>query len=413
MRIEHWIYSVPLRLRSLLRRTRVEQELDEELQYHLEQKIEEYRAKGLSPRDARHAALRDMDGLTLRKEECRDARRINVLDHLAQDVRYGLRILAKSPAFTTVAVLTMALAIGANSVVFGVLNALILRPLNVPRAESLYTLQRSDEGLSGASYPDYLDMRDRNRSFESLAAYGFSEASLDTGGNPVRSWGVLVTGNYFETLGIQPHLGRLIQPSDEHGFDSAPYLVLSYAYWHSRFSGDPGIIGRAIRVNKHPYTVIGVAPPEFHGTLLFFYPDFYAPLVNAGQLEESNTLKVRAVRSVFMVMGHLKAGVPHAQAVGDLTGISAALAAAYPKECVAVTYKLARPGLYGDYLGRPVLAFVSGLMLLAGLILSPPAPISATSLPRGRPIGAARSRCGWPSARAGTASCGSCSLRPC
>ena len=263
----------------------------------------------------------------------------------------------------------MALAIGANSVVFGVLNALILRPLNVPRAESLYTLQRSDEGLSGASYPDYLDMRDRNRSFESLAAYGFSEASLDTGGNPVRSWGVLVTGQLLRCPG-NPAASGTPDPVVRRAWlrqRSLPRALIRVLA--QPFSGDPGIVGRAIRVNKHPYTVIGVAPAEFHGTLLFFYPDFYAPLVNAGQLEESNTLKVRAVRSVFMVMGHLKAGVPHAQAVAELNGIAADLAAAYPKECVAVTYKLARPGLYGDYLGRPVLAFVSGFDGARGPIL--------------------------------------------
>jgi hypothetical protein len=165
MRIEHWFYAVPLRLRSLFRRQRVDEELDEELQNHLERKIEEYIAQGLTPEQSRYAALRAMDGLTQRKEQCRDVRGVNAIENALQDIRYSVRILAKSPGFTTVAVMTLALAIGANTE----LNALILRPLNVPRAESLYAIERNR--LLWQSYPDYLDLRDRNRSFDGLAAY--------------------------------------------------------------------------------------------------------------------------------------------------------------------------------------------------------------------------------------------------
>src|SRR5947209_6978411 len=170
MRMEKWFYALPLRLRSVLRRHRVEQDLNEELRYHLELKTEEYMAQGLTPEESRQAALRAMDGLTQRKEECRDARRVNGIENTVRDIRYSLRVLAKSPGFTAVAVLTLALAIGANAVVFGMLNGLILRPLAVPRSETLWGIQRAN-GWGYQSYPDYLDLRDRNRSFDGLAAF--------------------------------------------------------------------------------------------------------------------------------------------------------------------------------------------------------------------------------------------------
>src|ERR1039457_1841236 len=167
MRIEQWFYVLPLRLRSLFRRQRVEQDLNEELQYHLEKKIEENIAQGLTPEESRHAALRAMDSLAQRQEECREARGVNGIENTVRDIRYSLRALRKSPGFTFVAVLTLALAIGANAVVFGILNALVLRPLNVPQAESFYGVQQKS-GWSYQSYPDYIDLCERNRSFDGL-----------------------------------------------------------------------------------------------------------------------------------------------------------------------------------------------------------------------------------------------------
>jgi predicted permease len=369
MRVEHWLYSIPLRLRSLFRRKQLEQELDEELQFHLEHKIEEHIAKGLSPEQARRTALREMDGLTQRKEECREARGVMAIENTVQDIRYGLRILAKSPGFTTVAVLTLALAIGANAVVFGILNALVLRPLNVPDGESLYVLQHGNDHMPGESYPDYLDLRERNRSFDDLAAYSVASVGLDTDGNPVSSWCQETSGNYFDVLRIQPHLGRFFHSADEHGPNSAPYVVLSYAFWQNRFSGDPNTLGRVVRINKHPFTVIGVAPPDFHGTLFFASPDFFVPMVNQEQVRGQYTLNARGQQAVFMTIGHVKAGVTTAQAIADLNAIGADLAKTYPKEHTAAMYSLGRPILYGDYFGRPVKAFLTALMLLAGLVL--------------------------------------------
>ncbi len=369
MRMEHWIYAVPLRLRSLFQRRRVEQDLDEELQYHLERKTEDYLAQGLTADESRRAALRDMDGLTQRKEECRDARKVNLIDDTLQDIRYAVRVLAKSPGFTAVAVLTLALAIGANSVVFGILNALVLRPVDVPQAETLYGIQRKSDHYGAESYPNYLDLRDRNRSFDGLAAYSIETAGLDTGDNPSRVWLEPVTGNYFDVLRIQPYLGRFFHSSDEHGPNSAPYVVLTYGYWHTHFQDDPGVVGRMVRVNKHPFTILGVTPPEFHGTLLFLFPDVFVPIVNQEQLEGTSYLNARGNRAVFQVMGHLKAGVTPEQAAADLNSIGSWLEKNYAKDVGSMVYLLGRPTFNGDFLGRPVRAFVAGLMLLAGLIL--------------------------------------------
>ncbi len=288
---------------------------------------------------------------------------------LWQDLRYGVRVLKKNPGFTLVAVLTLAMAIGANAVVFSVLNALILHPLHVPQAESLYGIQHGNEASSYQSYPDYLDLRDRNRSFDGLAAYDAAQVGLDTGVNTTRVWIVLVSGNYFDVLRLQPYLGRFFHASDEHGPNSAPYIVLSYDYWHTHFPDDRGVVGRVAQVNKHPYTIIGVAPPGFSGTLVFFNPGFFTPIVNQEQVEGTNELDARGKRWVFMTMGHLKPGVTPAQAVADLNSIGSYLEKTYPKDDDQRTFTLARPSLYGDYLGKPVKAFMTALMSLAGLIL--------------------------------------------
>ena len=288
---------------------------------------------------------------------------------LLQDPRIAIRQLRKSPAFTIAAVLTLALAIGANAVVFGVMNGLILRPLDVPHAQSLYGIERASDKVTSQSYLDYLDLRSRNHSFDGLAAFTMTEVALNTGEGPSRVWSVETSGNYFDALQVQPYLGRFFHASDEHGPNSAPYIVLSYAYWHSHFHDDRGIVGRTFLLNKNPFTVLGVAPLGFRGTLVFVSSNFFVPIVNQEQVEGWNGLNDRGNRGLIMAMGHLKAGVTPSQAIADLNSIGAYLEKTYPKDERQMSFLLGRPGLLGDQFSRPFQAFFAGLMLLAGLIL--------------------------------------------
>jgi predicted permease len=349
--------------------SQTEADMEEELRSHIQHRTDDLERSGLDRAGAERRARIEFGGRERFKDEVRETFGGNFIEILMQDVRFSLRVLRKSPGFTSIAVMTLALAIGANAVVFGVLNGLILRPLNVPQAQDLFMIER-EKGNGAASYPDYLDLRDRNRSFDGLAAYNIDLAGFDTGENPTRVWGVEVSGNYFDVLRIQPYLGRLIHSSDEHGPNSAPYIVLSYTFWHTHFQDDRGVVGRTVQINKYPFTIVGVAPPEFHGTLLFFSPDFFMPMVDQEQVSGVNILNARGNRSgVFSVMGHLKAGVTPAQATADLNSIGSYLEKTYPKDDGHVNFGLAHPSLYGNRLGPPVRAFVSGLMLLAGLIL--------------------------------------------
>jgi predicted permease len=288
------------------------------------------------------------------------------------NLRLAFRQLRKAPGFALTAVITLALAIGANAIVFSVLNALVLRPLNVPNPGNLYMVERNygSETTPSQSYPDYRDLRDQNRSFDSLVMYDIrGGVGLDTGkGNPSVVWPYLVSGNYFDALGIQPYLGRFIHASEEHGKNSMPEIVLSYALWHSYFNGDRGVIGRVVQMNKHPFTIIGVAPADFRGTELFFAPDLWAPIVNLPQVSDADFLEERGNHSAWTI-GHLKPNVTPESATADLNTIANSLAKAYPKEDDGLKFSLSHPGLAGNTLGRPTRAFMAGLMLLAGLIL--------------------------------------------
>jgi predicted permease len=286
---------------------------------------------------------------------------------MTSNVRIAFRQLRKSPGFAVTAILTLALGIGANAVVFSVLNALVLHPVNVPHAQNLYMVQRFQ--FPSQSYLDYVDLRDKNRTFESLFTFNImGPVGVETGGSASTAWPYLASGNYFDALGIQPYLGRFYHASDEHGKNSAPYVVLSYAYWHGHFHGDMGVVGRTVGINKHLFTIIGVAPAEFRGTELFFAPAMWIPMVEAPTVQGNDSLQYRGNHNGY-VEGRVKPGVTPAQATEDLNALGAWLAKTYPGDDEGVKFTLTRPGLLGDMLGGPAKAFMAGLMLLAGLIL--------------------------------------------
>jgi predicted permease len=286
---------------------------------------------------------------------------------MMSDLKYALRQLHKSPGFALTAIATLALGIGANAVVFSVLNALVLRPVNVPQAQNLYMVQRFQ--FPSQSYPDYIDLRDRNRTFESMIAYDIiGPVGVDTGANPSTAWPYMASGNYFDALGIQPYMGRFFHASDDKGMNSAPYVVLSYAYWHTYFHADAGVVGKVVQINKHPLTIIGVAPQSFRGTELFFAPALWIPMIERPMVQNYDGMKYRGNHSSF-ILGRLKPGVTPQEATGDLNALGAWLSKTYPSDDDGLKFTLARPGLVGDMLGGPARAFMAGLMLLAGLIL--------------------------------------------
>lgn len=359
MKLLAWFRSVASKF---FRRSATAGEMEEELRSHIQLRTDDLLRSGLRRAEAERRARIEFGGYEHYREESHEALGGNLIETLALDVRYTLRVLRKSPGFVVAAVVTLALAIGANALVFGVLNALILRPLAVPEPQNLWAIEHWE------SYPDYVDLRDRNHTFDGLAAWKMVFSGVDTGNDPVGATGYATSGNYFDVLQLQPALGRFFHASDEHGPNSAPVIVLTAAYWHSRFHDDPGVIGRTVQIAKHPFTIIGVSQPLFHGTLIFGTPDFFMPIVNQEQVDGDDLLHARAnIQGVFEIVGRLKPGVTPAQAASDMNSIGSWMEKTYPKEVPHRDYTPAHPGLF--VFGAPARAFLTGLMMLAGLIL--------------------------------------------
>jgi predicted permease len=354
------------RIANLFRRSRVDGEIAAELESHIAMRIEDNIASGMPPEEARRNALLRFGNPTATRENVAAADSALSLDRFWFDLRYATRQLVKSPGFAFTAIVTLAVAIAANAVVFSILNALVLRPLNLPGADRLFTIENHGQPMN--SYPDFRDLRDRNKAFDGIALYNFQSVGIDTGGNPQQAWIYEASSNYFDVLEVHPYLGRFFHDSDERGPGSMPYIVLSYPYWRTHFHGDESIIGRTVAMNRHQFTILGVAPPEFRGSELVLSLDFWVPVVDQAQIEGSSSLDDRGNQSASLI-GRLKPGVTAAQAMGDLNAVSTYLKKTYPSDDDDTRFSLARPGLVGDMLGGPVRAFVDGLMLLAGLIL--------------------------------------------
>jgi hypothetical protein len=251
MRPEHWLFTIPLRLRSLFRWAQADQELDDELRNHLERKTEEYITKGMAPDEARRRARLELGGVENVKEECRDARRVNWIQDFVQDLHFGVRLLRKSPGFAAVAVLTLALGIGANTAIFSLTDQILLRELPVPHPEQLVILRSPgpnhghswsdvDQGAQSFSYPMYKDLRERTTVFSGLLACRTTTVNVSGHGDTQVAHADLVSGNFFETLGVQPALGRLFTLNDETAPGQIPSLYSATA------------IGRGNSVRTHP-----------------------------------------------------------------------------------------------------------------------------------------------------------------
>jgi predicted permease len=356
------------RIANLFYRSKIAREIDDELRSHIEMRIEDNIAGGMSPEQARRDAVVRFGSPSAIRENVQAKDAALGIEVVIRDFIYAFRHLRKSPGFTITAVLTLALGIAANVVVFSVMNALIFRPLNSPQLRNLHRVAHKHDGWDGQSYPNYLDYRDRNKSFNGMIAqYGMSIAGLSRGTYVRKTWGYDVSGNYFDVLGVQPELGRFFHAEDERGANSAPYIVLSDRLWRGQFNADPQIVGSIIGVNKHPFTVLGVAPASFHGIELLLWPDYWIPIVNEQQIEGWDFLRDRMVDGVSM-FGRLKPGVTAGQAADDLNRIARDLRREYPTVNEGLDARLIEPGLMGDG-GQAIRAFLTGIMVLALLVL--------------------------------------------
>ncbi|MFZ0738524.1 MAG: ABC transporter permease [Candidatus Acidiferrales bacterium] len=297
------------------------------------------------------------------------------MNSLLQDIQFGLRTLRKSPGFTAVAVLTLALGMAANTTMFSMVNSVLLRPLPVPHADQIVvvaTEQKNNPYYSAFSYPDFVDLQKQAEGFSGLFAYELSIAGLSADGTASHVAVSFVSGNFFSTLGIQPARGRLILPTEGTQPGSDPILVLGYAYWQSRFGGNPSVVGKQVLMNGHPVTIVGVAPKDFHGVYAIVDCQGYLPLSMATTIEDdTNGLWTNRGDREIHVLGRLKAGTSVKQAEASLNVVAARLAQQYAETDAGVAVRV-----YPERLSRPepsasnpVPIAAAIFMILAGLVL--------------------------------------------
>jgi predicted permease len=354
-------------LRNLFFSRRVDGDLDEEVQSHLELLIEENIRAGMSLHEAQRAARIELGGVEQVKEQVRDSRTGAFLDSLLQDLRFALRQMRRSPGFASTAILILALGIAANVIVFGVLQALVLRQLDLPHADRVMTLQPK-QGAPFLSFPELRDVLDSSTVFSGVAGVEVQDFGLEANGVTRHVWGYEVSGQYFEVVGIKPLLGRLLQRADDDHPGASEAAVLSWSAWNSHFGADPNIVGTTVRIDNHPYTIVGVTPKGFYGTEKFAYTDIFVPMANEASLDGVNWLESRSHKNVFSTV-RIKDGVTMPQVQAELNTIAGRIARQYPKEEEGLTLKLAHPGLIGDFIGGPARGFLAGVMGLAGIVL--------------------------------------------
>ncbi|MBV9611905.1 MAG: ABC transporter permease, partial [Acidobacteriaceae bacterium] len=338
MRVEHWWFAARLRFRSVFRRRDVERELSEELQFHLEQKIEQGVNEGLSEKEARYAALRAMEGLEQRKEEMRDTRRVRWLTDFLDDARYGIRSLRRTPGVATFVVVALGLGIGLAASTFSILDALIFRPYPVPHPDEVVSMVSTtrENNWDFFSYREYLDIREKTKSYDGVIANAAMEAvgfSARPGETVRVKGGIMVSGNYFRVLGVEPRLGRGFREDEDRVAGRDAVVVLGPEFWKHEFRSDPSVVGKSIRLNGKPFTIVGVAPESFYGMLTFARPDFYVPLAMAPAFStnpQKNFFEDREDREL-RIKARLKRGVLLEQARGELALLARDFEREYPK----------------------------------------------------------------------------------
>jgi len=331
MRPNHWSHTLPLRLRSLFRRNQVEQDLSEELQYHLDQKTQEYLAAGLPLDEARRKARREFGGIEQSKENCRDARRVSYIQDFLQDLSFGLRLLRTSPGFALVAILTLALGIGANTAIFSVIHGVLLQPLPFLKQDQLMMLWEKDRSgtRSNTSWATFMDWNRLNHSFTGIAAVSFWSPTFIGTRDAETLNGFRVSSALFDLMGVKFAEGRNFLPSEDVR-GSNFVVILSYGFWQRRFGGDSAVVGKSVQLGSRTYTVVGVLPADFP-SVLSFDPrkpaDIYTPLAYDATLPYA-CRDCRHLRA----FARLREGVSATHAEAEMNQISANLFREYPTE---------------------------------------------------------------------------------
>ncbi len=294
-----------------------------------------------------------------------------LMETLLQDIRFGFRQLMKQRGFAALAIISMALGIGANTSIFSLVDTALLRPLAVKEPSQLvelYGTLHNGAEWSLQSYPNYKDYRDRNTVFSGLFVYRVVVSSLTVNNSSQRVWGYLVSGNYFDVLGVKPMLGRSFLPEEDQTPNSHPVAVISYNCWQRRFGGDPQIVGKTLEFNSRPFTIIGVAPKGFIGTEVAYDPEMFIPVMMAKTIEPgSRWIEKRDSNNLFTV-GRLKPGVSFVQAKAALETLTAKLAQDYP-ENVGRGIRLGKPGLFIPDIANSVFAFTGVLVGVGALVI--------------------------------------------